>query len=79
MHAHQHMSKLNEILGGMFAEIDKEQLEQGVATMLRVATELLANQQKAGGRRWTSNWTTVINKKTKMILLKYRALCSAGC
>ena len=24
----------------MFAEIDKEQLEQGVATMLKVATEL---------------------------------------
>jgi len=34
---------------GLFAEIDKEQLEKGVATMLKAAKELLATQQRWDG------------------------------
>jgi hypothetical protein len=34
---------------GLFTEIDKEQLEEGVVTMLKVARELLATQQARDG------------------------------
>ena len=47
-----HAYALMKYWAGLFAEIDREQLEEGVATMMRAATELLANQQR--GRSWTS-------------------------
>ena len=47
-----HAYALMKYWAGLFAERDREQLEEGVATMMRVATELLANQQR--GRSWTS-------------------------
>ena len=34
---------------GLFAEIDKEQLEEGVDTMLKGVKELLATQQRRDG------------------------------
>lgn len=43
-----HACALMNYWAGLFAENDKEQLEEGVATMLRIAKELLATQQKMG-------------------------------
>jgi hypothetical protein len=41
-----HACALMNFWTGLFTNIDKEQLEEGVATMLRVAKQLLSVQQK---------------------------------
>jgi len=46
---------------GLYAEVDREMLINGVNTMLRVATEILTSKRKRILAEWSS-WKEIINR-----------------